>query len=119
MENSEIKSTSPFSTETEDFYYLEAPGSPWPAAVGFPGLPGSENHQFLQWRDFLFHYYPPGERSMTEWFGAIKQEPSFFCLFFIIFSTGLVQLYITGLPLRFCWTIGAPSVQGSAQCPFS
>ena len=31
------------------------------------------------------------------------------------FSTGLVQLYIAGLPLRSCQTIGAPSVQGSAQ----
>ena len=34
------------------------------------------------------------------------------------FSTGLVQLYIAGLPLRSCQTIGAPSVQGSAQGPF-
>ena len=30
----------------------------------------------------------------------------------------LVRLYIAGLPLRSCQTIGAPSVQGSAQCPF-
>ena len=28
------------------------------------------------------------------------------------FSTSLVQLYIAGLPLRSCWIIGAPSVQG-------
>ena len=34
------------------------------------------------------------------------------------FSTGLVRLYIAGLPLRSCRTIGAPSVQGSAQCAF-
>ena len=33
-------------------------------------------------------------------------------------STGLVRLYITGLPLRSCQIIGAPSVQGSAQCLF-
>ena len=32
------------------------------------------------------------------------------------FSTGLVRLYIAGLPLRSCRTIGAPSVQGSTQC---
>ena len=38
--------------------------------------------------------------------------------FFSFFSTGLVWLYIAGLPLRSCRTIGAPSVQGSAQCPF-
>ena len=35
--------------------------------------------------------------------------------FFFFFSTGLVRLYIAGLPLRSCQTIGAPSVQGSAQ----
>ena len=40
---------------------------------------------------------------------------SFFSVFF---STGLVRLYIAGLPLRSCQTVGAPSVQGSAQCPF-
>ena len=34
------------------------------------------------------------------------------------FPTGLVRLYIAGLPRRSCQTIGAPSVQGSAQCPF-
>ena len=43
----------------------------------------------------------------------------FFCVFFCVFfcfSIGLVRLYIAGLPLRSCRTIGAPSVQGSAQC---
>ena len=38
--------------------------------------------------------------------------------FFPFFSTGLVQLYIAGLPLRSCRTIRTPSVQGSSQCPF-
>ena len=39
-------------------------------------------------------------------------------MFFSPFSSsGLVRLYIAGLPLRSCQTIGAPSVQGSAQCP--
>ena len=38
--------------------------------------------------------------------------------FFFVFSTGLVRLHIAGLPLRSCHTIGAPSVQGSAQCAF-
>ena len=38
--------------------------------------------------------------------------------FFPVFSTGLVWLYIAGLPLRSCHTIGALSVQGSAQCVF-
>ena len=38
--------------------------------------------------------------------------------FFFFFSTGLVRLYIAGLPLRSCRTIGAPSVQRSAQCAF-
>ena len=42
MKSGKIKSRSPFSTETDGFYYLEAPGSPWPAAVGFLGLPGSK-----------------------------------------------------------------------------
>ena len=37
---------------------------------------------------------------------------------FFGFSTGLVRLYIAGLPLRSCRTIGAPSVQRSAQCAF-
>ena len=36
-------------------------------------------------------------------------------LIFIFFPTGLVRLYIAGLPLRSCQTFGAPSVQGSAQ----
>ena len=36
MESGEIKSRSPFSTETDTFYCL------WPAAVGFLGLPGSK-----------------------------------------------------------------------------
>ena len=43
---------------------------------------------------------------------------NFFFFFFFFFPTGLVQLNIAGLPLRSCQTIGAPSVQGSAQCPF-
>ena len=44
----------------------------------------------------------------------------FFFFFFVLvcFSTGLVRLYIAGLPLRSCQTIGAPSVPGSAQCLF-
>ena len=41
-----------------------------------------------------------------------------FLFFPSFFSTGLVQLYMAGLPLRSCHTIGAPSVQGSTQCPF-
>ena len=44
MHSGEINSRSPFSTETDDSYCLEALGSPWPVAVGFPGLPGSKNH---------------------------------------------------------------------------
>ena len=43
-------------------------------------------------------------------------QPKFFLFFFS--STGLVRLYIAGLPLRSCRTIGAPSVQGSAQYAF-
>ena len=53
IESGEIKSRSPFSTETDTFYCLEAPGSPWPAAVGFLGLPGSKMYQFLPWRDLF------------------------------------------------------------------
>ena len=43
-----------------------------------------------------------------------------FSSFFFFFPppTGLVRLYIAGLPLRSCRTIGAPSVQGSAHCAF-
>ena len=51
----------------------------------------------------------------------IQGFPNFFFLFLVflfVFSTGLVWLYIAGLPLRYCHTIGAPSVQGSAQCAF-
>ena len=44
MHSGEIKSRSPFSTETDDSYCLEALGSLWPVAVVFPGLPGSKNH---------------------------------------------------------------------------
>ena len=43
---------------------------------------------------------------------------NFFFFFSPGFSTGLVRHYIAGLPLRSCRTIGAPSVQGSAQCVF-
>ena len=39
-------------------------------------------------------------------------------VFVFVFSTGLVRLYIAGLPLRSCRTIGAPSVQGSTHCAF-
>ena len=42
-----------------------------------------------------------------------------FFFFVFVFSTGLVRLYIAGLPLRSCRTIGAPSVQGSTQCAFT
>ena len=47
MESGEIKSRSPFSTETDTFYCMEALGSPWPAAVGFLGLPGSKMFGFF------------------------------------------------------------------------
>ena len=40
LKRDEIKPRSPFSTETDNFYCLEAPGSTWPASVGFLGLPG-------------------------------------------------------------------------------
>ena len=51
---------------------------------------------------------------------ALSNPPSMphFFFFFFFFPTGLVRLYIAGLPLRSCRTIGAPSVQGSAQCAF-
>ena len=49
---------------------------------------------------------------------SVFVEFFYFLFFFLIFSTGLVRLYIGGLPLRSCRTIGAPSVQGSAQCAF-
>ena len=49
---------------------------------------------------------------------AIGKSYIFFGFWFFGFSTGLVWLYIAGLPLRSCRTIGAPSVQGSAQCAF-
>ena len=46
-----------------------------------------------------------------------KRVCRYFVFLFFVFSTGLVRLHITSLPLRSCQTIGAPSVQGSAQCP--
>ena len=44
--------------------------------------------------------------------GAILVMLRFRCKYFF-FSTGLVQLYSAGLPLRSCRTIGALSVQGA------
>ena len=42
----------------------------------------------------------------------------FIIIYLFFFPTGLVRLYIAGLPLKSCRTVGAPSVQGSAQRPF-
>ena len=39
---------------TQSNGFTEAPGSPWPAAVGFLGLQGSTSSQLLHGRDFLF-----------------------------------------------------------------
>ena len=50
---------------------------------------------------------------MLQYFGCSKQ---FWKNKIPVFSTGLVLLYIAGLPLRSCWTIGLPSVV--PQCPF-
>ena len=58
----------------------------------------------------LFPVHRPSGLKMADW--------NFFFFFFSFFSTGLVRLYVAGLPLRSCRTIGAPSVQGSAQCAF-
>ena len=44
---------------------------------------------------------------------CLRVSQSSECFFFC-----LVRLYIAGLPLRSCRTIGAASVQGSAQCAF-
>ena len=55
-----MKSRSPFHAVTDWIYYPEAPGSPWPAAVGFLGLQGSKSiksSQLLHGRDFLFNNY--------------------------------------------------------------
>ena len=41
------KIRSPASAETDHFDCLEALGSPRPQATGFPGLPGSQNDQFM------------------------------------------------------------------------
>ena len=48
--------------------------------------------------------------------GGITRFTNFYSFIFV--PTGLVGLYIAGLPLRSCQTIRASSVQGSAQCPF-
>ena len=72
----------------------------------------------------LFHMLPP---KLTAGHEPASEKPTvilkiidkiFFVFLFFCFSTGLVRLYIAGLPLRSCRTIGAPSVQGSAQCVF-
>ena len=47
--------------------------------------------------------------------GISKSRFSFFVFFYRFNSS----FNITGLPLRSCRTIGAPSMQGSTQCPFS
>ena len=49
---------------------------------------------------------------------ALIRPNNIFFFFFFFFSTGLVRLYIAGLPLRSCRTIGAHSVQGSTQRPY-
>ena len=54
IKSGEIKSRSPFHAVTDWFYCPEAPGSPWPAAVGFLGLQGSKSTELLHGRDFLF-----------------------------------------------------------------
>ena len=41
------KIRSPASAETDDFSCVEVRGSPQPQAMGFPGHPGSQIHQFL------------------------------------------------------------------------
>ena len=37
--------------------------SPWPAAVGFPALPGRKSNQFLHGRDFLFYTSPTAQHK--------------------------------------------------------
>ena len=54
LKSGEIKSRSPFHAVTDWNYCPEAPGSPWPATVGFLGLQGSKYSQLLHGRDFLF-----------------------------------------------------------------
>ena len=56
-----------------------------------------------------------GGHTDTEYrHGGMLGCHKFFCFFpKFCYSTGLVQLYIAGLPLRSCRTIGAPSVQGA------
>ena len=65
--------------------------------------------------------YPLYHLNQFQRMSASTNLDTFFPRFFhcfSVFSTGLVRLYIARLPLRSCQTIGAPSVQGSAQCPF-
>ena len=54
LKSGEIKKRSHSHAVTDWVYCLEPPGSPWPAAVGFPGVPGSKSSQLLHGSDFLF-----------------------------------------------------------------
>ena len=56
-----------------------------------------------------------GWKGVSDVACPFKINDFFFFFFFFSFSTGLVRLYIAGLPLRSCQTIGTPSGQGSAQ----
>ena len=60
-----------------------------------------------------------GAKHVVTWDIVISEICLLFSSFFPVFSTGLVWLYIAGLQMRSCRTIGAPSVQGSAQDPLS
>ena len=57
MKSGEINSRSPFHAVTDWIYCPEPLGSPWPAAVGCPGVLGSKSSQLLHGRDFLFYYH--------------------------------------------------------------
>ena len=76
-----------------------------------PAWQTQTTHTRTQWE-----LYSTGSRWVDT--GSYWVDRGSFFVGFFCFSTGLVQLYIDGLPLRSCQTIGAPSVQGSAQCPF-
>ena len=81
---SAIVNTQRWQLEVEDRAFLGA------------GRPAQQVH--LVWEDD------------TEGGKSLEAGDQIFCF---CFSTGRVQLYIPGLPLRSCWTTGAPSVQGA------
>ena len=83
-------------------------------------IEGAENQMAEALTEVFFFFFFPFFFSSFFFFFFFLFFFFFFFFFFFsfFFPTGLVRLYIAGLPLSSCHTIRAPSVKGSAQCAF-